>query len=116
MFAAKEYVVGDLFAQKWADLIIGEVMICITFHMLVLIAQRNQAPYLTLALQMVPTVPYATINTEELSLFASVMTSTEVSNAFQRSCLPFHCVIGGDFQEKVWGEVQEWSNYPYPVW
>ena len=106
--AEKGVALGDTFSHEKLDLIIGEVMTYTASHMLVPIAQRNQAPYLTLALQMVPTVPYETIDTEELSLFGSVMTSTEVSNAFKRCGLPFNCVIGGDFQDKVWAEIEEW--------
>ncbi|MFT5240943.1 MAG: L-arabinose isomerase [Candidatus Promineifilaceae bacterium] len=106
--ADKGTAVGELFARERVDLIIGEIMTYTASHMLVPIAQRNQAPYLTLALQMAPTVPYDAIDTEELSLFGSVMTCTEVSNAFKRCGLPFNCVVGGDFQDKVWAEIQEW--------
>ena len=104
----KSVAVAELFARERVDLIIGEIMTYTPSHMLVPIAQRNQAPYLTLALQMTPTVPYESISTEELSLYGSVMMANEVSNAFQRCGLPFHCVIGGDFQEKVWHQIAEW--------
>jgi len=100
--------VGDLFAREQVDLIIGEIMTYTASHVLVPIAQRNIAPYLTLALQMVPTVPYERIGTDEMTLIGAAMTAPEVSCAFQRCGLPFHCVVGGDFQEKVWTEVQEW--------
>ncbi len=100
--------VGDLFARQQVDLIIGEIMTYTASHVLVPIAQRNIAPYLTLALQMVPTVPYENVGTEELTLIGAAMTAPEVSCAFQRCGLPFHCVVGGDFQEKVWVQVREW--------
>jgi len=100
--------VGDLFAREQVDLIIGEIMTYTTSHMLVPIAQRNIAPYLTLALQMVATVPFETIGTEDFTLIGAAMTAPEVSCAFQRCGLPFNCVVGGDFQDKVWVQVQEW--------
>jgi len=43
--------VGDLFAREQLDLIIGELLTYTASHVLVPIAQRNIAPYLTLALQ-----------------------------------------------------------------
>lgn len=61
--ADKSNAVGDLFARAQVDLIIGEIMTYTASHVLVPIAQRNIAPYLTLALQMVPTVPYGQIGT-----------------------------------------------------
>ncbi len=100
--------VGDLFAREQVDLIIGEIMTYTASHVLVPIAQRNIAPYLTLALQMVPTVDYEHVGTEDFTLIGAAMTAPEVSCAFQRSGLPFHCVVGGDFQERVWREVSEW--------
>jgi len=100
--------VGDLFAREQVDLIIGEIMTYTASHVLVPVAQRNIAPYLTLALQMVPTVPYDRIGTDEMTLIGAAMTAPEVSCAFQRCGLPFHCVVGGDFQEKVWTQVREW--------
>jgi len=100
--------VGDLFAREQVDLIIGEIMTYTASHVLVPIAQRNVAPYLTLALQRVPTVDYETISTDEFTLIGAAMTAPEVSCAFQRCGLPFHCVVGGDFEDRVWNEVQEW--------
>jgi len=100
--------VGDLFAREQVDLVIGEIMTYTASHVLVPIAQRNIAPYLTLALQMVPTVPYDRIGTDEMTLIGAAMTAPEVSCAFQRCGLPFHCVVGGDFQEKVWVQLREW--------
>ena len=100
--------VGDLFAREQVDLIIGEIMTYTASHVLVPIAQRNIVPYLTLALQMVPTVPYDRIGTDEMTLIGAAMTAPEVSCAFQRCGLPFNCVVGGDFQEKVWTQVREW--------
>ncbi len=100
--------VGDLFAREQVDLIIGEIMTYTASHVLVPIAQRNIAPYLTLALQMVPTVNYEGIGTEEMTLIGAAMTAPEVSCAFNRCGIPFYCVVGGDFQEKVWTQVREW--------
>lgn len=100
--------VGDLFARQGLDLIIGELLTYTTSHMLVPIAQRNSAPYLTLALQMAPTVAYDRVGTDELTLLGAPMTAPEVGCAFRRSNLPFHCVVGGDFQDEVWVEVKEW--------
>ncbi len=93
---------GDLFAREQVDLIIGEIMTYTASHVLVPVAQRNIAPYLTLALQMVPTVNYEHIGTEDMTLIGAAMTAPEVACAFNRCGLPFHCVVGGDFQEKVW--------------
>ena len=106
--AERSTEVGDLFAREQVDLIIGEIMTYTASHVLVPIAQRNIAPYLTLALQMVPTVDYEQISTDEFTLVGAAMTAPEVSCAFQRCGLPFHCIVGGDFQEKVWVEVGEW--------
>jgi L-arabinose isomerase len=106
--ADKSNSVGDLFAHEQVDLIIGEIMTYTASHVLIPIAQRNIAPYLTLALQMVPTVPYGEIGTEEMTLIGAAMTAPEVSCAFNRCNLPFHCVVGGDFQDKVWIQVAEW--------
>ena len=106
--AERSAEVGDLFAREQVDLIIGEIMTYTASHVLVPVAQRNIAPYLTLALQMVPTVPYDRIGTDEMTLIGAAMTAPEVSCAFQRCGLPFHCVVGGDFQEKVWTQVSEW--------
>ncbi len=106
--ADKSNGVGNLFAREQVDLIIGEIMTYTASHVLVPIAQRNIAPYLTLALQMVPTVPYDNIGTEEMTLIGAAMTAPEVSCAFNRCGIPFHCVVGGDFQEKVWIQVKEW--------
>ena len=100
--------VGDLFARESVDLIIGELMTYTASHVLVPIAQRNIAPYLTLALQSVPTVNYEQLDTETFTPVTGPMTAPEVSCAFDRSGLPFHFVVGGDFQESVWIEVQEW--------
>ncbi len=100
--------VGDLLAREQVDLIIGEIMTYTASHVLVPVAQRNIAPYLTLALQMVPTVPYENIGTEDFTLIGAAMTAPEVSCAFQRCGLPFHCVVGGDFEDRVWTQVQEW--------
>lgn len=100
--------VGDLFAREQVDLVIGEIMTYTASHVLVPIAQRNIAPYLTLALQFVPTVDYEGISTDDFSIIGAAMTAPEVSCAFQRCGLPFHCVVGGDFQEKVWVQVDEW--------
>jgi L-arabinose isomerase len=99
---------GDLFAREQVDLIIGEIMTYTASHVLVPIAQRNIAPYLTLALQMVRTVDYTQISTDEFTLVGAAMTAPEVSCAFQRCGLPFHCIVGGDFQDKVWVQVSEW--------
>ena len=55
---------GDLFAREGVDLIIGELMTYTASHVLVPIAQRNIAPYLTLALQSIPTVDYEQLDTE----------------------------------------------------
>ena len=99
---------GDLFAREQVDLIIGEIMTYTASHVLVPVAQRNIAPYLTLALQMVPTVDYEHIGTEDMTLIGAAMTAPEVACAFNRCGLPFHCVVGGDFQEKVWTQVGEW--------
>lgn len=99
---------ADLFAREQVDLIIGEIMTYTASHVLIPIAQRNRAPYLTLALQMVPTVDYARLDTDEWNLIGSVMTAPEVACAFQRCGLPFQCVVGGAFQEKVWTQVKEW--------
>ena len=99
---------GDLFAREQVDLIIGEIMTYTASHVLIPIAQRNIAPDLTLALQMVPTVPYEQMGTDEMTLIGAAMTAPEVSCAFQRCGLPFHCVVGGDFQDKVWVRVREW--------
>jgi L-arabinose isomerase len=106
--ADKSNAVGDLFARAQVDLIIGEIMTYTASHVLVPIAQRNIAPYLTLALQMVPTVPYGQIGTEDMTLIGAAMTAPEVSCAFNRCGLPFNCVVGGDFQEKTWNQVREW--------
>jgi len=106
--AERSVEVGDLFAREGVALIIGEIMTYTASHVLVPIAQRNIAPYLTLALQMVRTVPYEQVGTEDMTLIGSVMTAPEVSCAFQRCGLPFHCIVGGDFQDKVWVQVQEW--------
>ena len=100
--------IGDLFAREQVDLIIGEILTYTTSHVLVPVAQRNIAPYLTLALQMVPTVPYETINTADFTLIGAAMTAPEVSCAFQRCGLPFNCVVGGDFEPRVWTQVAEW--------
>jgi L-arabinose isomerase len=102
--------VGDLFAREQVDLIIGEIMTYTASHVLVPVAQRNIAPYLTLALQMVPTVDYETMGTEQMTLIGASMTAPEVSCAFQRCGLPFHCVVGGDFQDEVWKQVKEWID------
>jgi L-arabinose isomerase len=106
--AERSAEVGDLFARERVDLVIGEIMTYSASHVLVPVAQRNIAPYLTLALQMVPTVPYERIGTEDMTLIGAAMTAPEVSCAFQRCQLPFHCVVGGDFQEQTWTEVREW--------
>ena len=100
--------VGELFSRESLDLIIGELMTYTTSHMLVPIAQRNIAPYLTLALQMVPTVNYETHTTEQMTLIGAAMTAPEVSSAFERCGLPFYCVVGGDFQPETWARVKEW--------
>jgi L-arabinose isomerase len=100
--------VGDLFAREQVDLIIGEIMTYTASHVLVPVAQRNIAPYLTLALQWVPTVDYEHIGTDETTLIGAAMTAPEVSCAFNRCGLPFYSVVGGDFQEKVWVQVKEW--------
>ena len=100
--------VGDMFARQDLDLIIGEIMTYTASHVLVPIAQRNIAPYLTLALQMVPTVNYETITTEESTLIGAPMTAPEVSCAFQRCGLNFNCVVGGDWQDQTWERVGEW--------
>ena len=44
----------------------------------------------------------------DVNVVGAAMTAPEVSCAFQRCGLPFHCVVGGDFQEKVWVQVGEW--------
>jgi L-arabinose isomerase len=106
--ADKSNGVGDLFAREQVDLIIGEIMTYTASHVLPPIAQRNIAPYLTLALQMVPTVNYENVGTEEMTLIGAAMTAPEVACAFNRCGLPFNCVVGGDFQEKVWTQVKEW--------
>jgi L-arabinose isomerase len=106
--ADKSNEVGDRFARAQVDLIIGEIMTYTASHVLVPIAQRNIAPYLTLALQYVPTVDYDTIGTEDMTLIGAAMTAPEVSCAFNRCGIPFHSVVGGEFQEKVWVQVQEW--------
>jgi L-arabinose isomerase len=106
--AERSAEVGDLFAREQVDLIIGEIMTYTASHVLVPIAQRNIAPYLTLALQMVPTVDYENIGTHDFTLIGAAMTAPEVSCAFQRCGLPFNCVIGGDFEERVWVQVREW--------
>ena len=108
--AERSNEVGDLFARSSVDLIIGEIMTYTASHVLVPIAQRNIAPYLTLALQMVRTVDYEHIGTEEFTLIGAAMTAPEVSCAFQRCGLPFNCVVGGDFQDKVWKQVQEYID------
>ena len=106
--AERSGVVGDLFAKEQVELIIGEVMTYTASHVLVPIAQRNIAPYLTLALQMVPTVDYEHIETEDFTLIGSAMTAPEISCAFNRCGLPFHCIVGGDFQDSTWTRVGEW--------
>ena len=106
--ADKSNAVGDLFAREQVDLIIGEILTYTASHMLVPIAQRNIAPYLCLALQLVPTVDYEMMNTEEMTMIGAAMTAPEVSCAFNRCKLPFNCVVGGDFQESTWTRVQEW--------
>ena len=100
--------VGDLFARERLDLIIGEILTYTASHVLVPIAQRNIAPYLTLALQMVPTVDYERMTTEDMTLIGAAMTAPEVVCAFERCALPFHCVVGGDFEERTWTRVKEW--------
>jgi L-arabinose isomerase len=100
--------VGDLFARERVDLIIGEVMTYTASHVLVPVAQRNTAPYLTLALQLVPTVDYEHQTTEGMTLIGAAMTAPEISCAFERCGLPFNCVVGGDFQPSTWQRVQEW--------
>ncbi len=100
--------VGDQFARAGVDLIIGEIMTYTASHVLVPIAQRNIAPYLTLALQYVRTVDYDRVGTEDMTLIGAAMTAPEVSCAFQRCGLPFNCVVGGDFQDEVWTAVKEW--------
>ncbi|MCP4165875.1 MAG: arabinose isomerase [Chloroflexi bacterium] len=106
--AERSNEVGDLFAREQVDLIIGEIMTYTASHVLVPIAQRNIAPYLTLALQMVPTVDYENVNTEDFTLIGAAMTAPEVSSAFNRCRLPFNCIVGGEFQDKVWVQTQEW--------
>lgn len=105
--------VGDLFAREQVDLIIGEIMTYTASHVLVPVAQRNIAPYLTLALQMVPTVNYEQVGTEDMTMIGAAMTAPEVSCAFNRCGLPFNVVVGGDFQEKVWTQVKEWIEAAY---
>ena len=100
--------VGDLFARERVDLIVGEILTYTASHVLVPVAQRNIAPYLTLALQMVPTVDYERHTTEDMTLVGAAMTAPEVACAFERCALPFHCVVGGDFQESTWTRVKEW--------
>lgn len=106
--AERSVEVGDLFARERVDLIIGEIMTYTASHVLVPVAQRNIAPYLTLALQMVPTVDYERHTTEEMTLIGAAMTAPEVACAFERCALPFHCVVGGDFQDSTWARVGEW--------
>jgi L-arabinose isomerase len=106
--AERSNEVGDQFARAGVDLIIGEIMTYTASHVLVPIAQRNLAPYLTLALQYVRTVQYEQVGTEEMTLIGAAMTAPEVSCAFQRCGLPFNCVVGGDFQDEVWSQVKEW--------
>lgn len=106
--AERSNEVGDLFAREQVDLIIGELMAYTASHMLVPIAQRNIAPYLTLALQSVPTFNYEQVDTETFTPTTGPMTAPEVACAFNRTGLPFYFVVGGDFQESVWVEVEEW--------
>jgi L-arabinose isomerase len=85
--AEKGIEVGELFARESLDLIIGELMTYTASHVL---------------------VPIAQLDTETFTPATGPMTAPEVSCAFNRSGLPFHFVVGGDFQESVWTEVQEW--------
>src|SRR5512141_305659 len=106
--AERSVEVGDQFARAGVDLIICEIMTYTASHVLVPVAQRNIAPYLTLALQYVRTVDYEKMGTEEMTLVGAAMTAPEVSCAFERCGLPFHCIVGGDFQDEVWTAVKEW--------
>ncbi|MHB9034749.1 MAG: arabinose isomerase [Anaerolineae bacterium] len=106
--AERSLEVGDLFARSQVDLIICEIMTYTASHVIVPVAQRNIAPFLTLALQLVPTVDYEMQTTEGMTSIGAAMTAPEVSCAFERCGLPFNCIVGGDFQESTWRRVDEW--------
>ncbi|MGC9360428.1 MAG: L-arabinose isomerase family protein [Anaerolineae bacterium] len=100
--------VGDMFNRAGVDIVLGDIMTYTASHVIVPIAQRLRVPHLTLALQTVPTIDYESATTEDLTWFCVSMSAPEVSCAFNRCNLPYHCVVGGDFQESTWKRIDDW--------
>ena len=102
--------VGDIFNRAGVDLVIGEIVTYTASHVIIPVAQRVRAPYLTLALQTVPTIDYEAATTQDMTVIGAAMTAPEVACAFNRCNLPFHCVVGGDFQVSTWQRVDAWAQ------
>ncbi|MGQ9631814.1 MAG: arabinose isomerase [bacterium] len=100
--------IGEMFARERVDIIICEILTYTPSAVWLPIAQRNEAPFLILALQHVPTVDYDRYSTEDFTFTGAPMNAPEFACACERVGLPFHCVFGGSFEDRTWKEVREW--------
>ncbi len=100
--------VGEFFARERVDLLICEILTYTPSAVWWPIVQRNGAPFLTLALQHVPTVDYDKYTTGDFTFTGAPMTAPEFACAFERANLPFYCVLGGSFENRTWQEIREW--------
>lgn len=109
--APRAQAAGAHFAKEDVDLIFCYAGTYATSSQVLPVVQRTKAPVVVLNLQPVAALDYENIDTGEWLANCSACCVPEISNAFERSSIPFNVVSGMLFEEEgAWEEIQEWCE------
>jgi L-arabinose isomerase len=107
--APKAYAAGERFAEERVDLIFCHAATYATSSQVLPAVQEAGVPVVVLNLQPSSSLDYANTDTGEWLANCSACCVPEISNAFERSAIPFNVVSGTlHDDENAWTEIKEW--------
>ncbi len=109
--APQAQVAGSRFAEERVDLIFCYVGTYATSSQVLPAVQEAKVPVVVLNLQPVAALDYENTDTGEWLANCSACCVPEISNAFERSGVPFNVVSGVLYEDgSAWEEIEEWCR------
>ncbi|WP_273887366.1 L-fucose/L-arabinose isomerase family protein [Rubrobacter naiadicus] len=109
--APRAQAAGAYFAQEAVDLIFCYAATYATSSQVLPVVQEVKVPVVVLNLQPVAALDYENTDTGEWLANCSACCVPEISNAFDRSGIPFNVVSGMLFEEEgAWKDIREWCE------
>ncbi len=109
--APKAYAAGERFAEERVDLIFCHAATYATSSQVLPAVREAGVPVVVLNLQPSSSLDYETTDTGEWLANCSACCVPEISNAFERSGVPFNVVSGTlHDDEDAWKEIEEWCR------